>query len=305
MSKSTKWFIAILGVLVFFGLCTLLAFYVFISSFSDSETTEVTGGSGEKVGVVELTGTILSSEETVRQFKKFREDRSIKGILFRVDSPGGGVVASQEIFEAVKKTRDAGKPIVVSMGSLAASGGYYVSCPASVIVANPGTLTGSIGVISQFMRFDPLMEKIGIGSTTIKSGKFKDAGNPFRAMSSDDKEYFQDLMDNVHRQFISAVETERQLDHDSLVAIADGRVFTGEQAVGLGLVDTIGTYEDAINILATEAGIHGDPALVKERKRGPSFFDRVFGETKFSALLDLKDEILNQPMLQYKLSPAF
>src|ERR1700690_141745 len=145
MKSSTKWFLVILGILCALGMAFTLLFLVLMRS--EWNDTEVVGGNGEKIAVVELQGEILGSEETVRQFKKYRDDRSIRAILFRVDSPGGGVVASQEIYEEVKKTREKGKPVVVSMGALAASGGYYVSCPANRIVANPGTLTGSIGVI--------------------------------------------------------------------------------------------------------------------------------------------------------------
>ncbi|HEV8538527.1 MAG TPA: S49 family peptidase, partial [Bacteroidota bacterium] len=167
------------------------------------------------------------------------------------------------------------------------------------------TLTGSIGVISQFMRFDPLMKKIGIEANTIKSGKLKDAGNPFREMTGGDRAYFQGLMDEVHRQFISVVESERDLEHDSVVAIADGRVFTGERAAQLGLIDTLGTFEDAITITAGLAHIRGTPTVVKERKRGLSLFDRVFGETKLSEFLDLKNDLLNRPMLQYRMPQGF
>jgi protease-4 len=304
VKNSTKWFLIITGILLFIGFWMSVFFYVVFHNMSDTDT-EVVSGYGDKIAVVELTGVIVNADDIVRQFKKYREDRSIKGILFRVDSPGGGVVASQEIYEEVKKTRDSGKPVVVSMGALGASGGYYVSCGATMIVANPGTLTGSIGVISQFMRFDPLMKKIGVESNTIKSGKYKDAGNPFRKMSADDRSYFQNLMDEVHRQFIAVVEKERELDHDSVVAFADGRVFTGEQAKRMDLVDTLGTYEDAIVLAADLAKIKGKPSVVKERKRGPSLFDRVFGETKFSELLDLKDGLLNQPLLQYRMAQGF
>jgi protease-4 len=209
------------------------------------------------------------------------------------------VVASQEIFEEVKKTRGT-KPIVVSMGSLAASGGYYVSCPANRIVANPGTLTGSIGVISQFMRYDSLLGKIGVEVNTIKSGKYKDAGNPYRAMDEIDKKYFQTLMDDVHNQFIAAVETERKMPHETVVRLADGRVFTGTQALKLGLIDTIGTYEDAVMITAGLSGIRGEPSLVRERKRGVSIFDRLMGRSSIAGLLGLKDEMLDQSILQYR-----
>jgi protease-4 len=301
MKTSTKWFLGILAFLFFIGFGLTVLFFAVLSNFSNDEV-DITTGHGDKIAVVELKGVITTSEETVRLLKKYREDRSIRAILFRVDSPGGGVVASQEIYEEVKKTRDFGKPVVVSMGSLAASGGYYVSCGANRIVANRGTLTGSIGVISEFMRFDPLLKKIGIEENTIKSGKLKDAGSPFREMTKADSSYFQKLMDDVHRQFISVVETERNLDHDSVIAFADGRVFTGEEAVDNGLIDTLGTYEDAITITAQLAGIKGTPSVVKERKRGITLFDRLFGEAKIPDFLGLKEELLDRPILQYKLS---
>jgi protease-4 len=303
MKNSTKWFLVIVGVLMFVGVGAMLFFYFVVIGLTNEES-EVVIGSGDKIAVVELKGIILNSEETVRQFKKYRQDRSIKAILFRVDSPGGGVVASQEIYEEVKKTRDKGKPVIVSMGSLAASGGYYVSCGANKIVSNPGTLTGSIGVISQFMRYDSLLGKIGVGVNTIKSGKFKDAGNPFRKMTDEDRKYFQELMDNVHRQFISAVEHDRKLNHDSVVTFADGRVFTGEEALQMGLVDTLGTYEDAVGIAARLAGIKGEPSIVKEKKLS-SLFERVFGEAKIPDFLGLKEELLNQPILQYRMVQGF
>jgi protease-4 len=303
MSTSTKWFLIIIGVLFTFGFGVMLLIYFSLKGVSNYDD-EIVLGRGDKIAVIELKGIILTSEDIVRQFKKFRDDRSIKGILFRVDSPGGGVVASQEMYQEVKLTREIGKPVVVSMGSLAASGGYYVSCPANKIVANAGTLTGSIGVISQFMEYDSLLGKIGVGVNTIKSGKFKDAGNPFRKMTEDDKKYFQNLMDDVHMQFISAVEEERKIPHDSLIAYADGRVFTGRQALKMGLVDTLGTYEDAIKITAKLAGIKGEPSIVKERKRGMTFIDYLLGN-KLEEIFGLKEKLLEQPILQYRMLQGF
>lgn len=262
-------------------------------------------GSGEKIAVVEIKGVILDSEEIVRQLKKFHEDRSIQAILLRIDSPGGGVAASQEIYEEVRKIRETGKIVVVSMSSLAASGGYYVACGANKIVANKGTLTGSIGVISQFMQFDSLMGKIGITMNTIKSGKMKDAGNPFRKMTADDKEYFQSLMDDVHKQFIGVVEDERGIEHDTLVKYADGRVFTGEQALELGLVDTLGTFEDAVGIAAELAGISGEPSIVKEAKKKTTLFDLLMNDAEVPEFTDLKNQILHQPILQYRIPQGF
>jgi len=200
----------------------------------------------------------------------------------------------------VKKTRDSGKPVVVSMGSVAASGGYYVSCGATKIVANPGTVTGSIGVISQFMNFNQLMGKVGVGTTTVKSGKFKDTGNPYREMTEEEKKYFQETIDDVYQQFLNVVETERKIAHDDAIKLADGRIFTGKKAYEVGLVDTLGTYEDAIALAAHLAKISGTPKIVKERKK-ERLSDILFGSLK-EEIVGLKQDLLSQPMLQYKLT---
>ncbi len=307
MKSSTKWLLAIIGVILFLGLGMAFLFFSLIFSFTrGADYEEISeGGHGQKIAVIELSNIITSSEDIVRQFKKYGEDRAIKAILFHVDSPGGGVVASHEIYEEVKRVRESGKPVVVSMGALAASGGYYVSCGATRIVANPGTLTGSIGVISEFIRFDSLLHKLGIDATTIKSGKLKDAGTPFRPMTAEDREYFQGLMDNVHRQFISIVEKERGLNHDSILAYADGRVFTGEQALHRHLIDTLGTFEDAIGITAKLAGIKDQPTIVRERKRVFTLLDRLLGESLVSDISTLVKNTFHQPLLQYKMQNGF
>jgi protease-4 len=302
MSNSTKWFLGILAVMVIVGGGFTLLTMSF-STFGSRTTETYVSGSGQKIAVVELTGVITSSDEFVRQVKKYRDDRSIKALLVRIDSPGGGVVPSQEMYEELKKTRETGKPVIVSMGSLAASGGYYVACGASKLVANRGTLTGSIGVISEFLQFRDAMDKLGIDVKTIKSGKLKDAGSSTRKMTDDDQKYFQNLIDNVHRQFIGVVEEERGLDSAKAFALADGRVFTGEQALDEGLVDTIGTYEDAIAIAAGLAGITGTPSLVKERKK-VSFWNNIFGDVG-ETVKDLKQEVLQRPMLSYRYNGPF
>ncbi len=298
MSTSTKWFLIILGIVAFIAIGIGLLFVVFFSSVGGDATETITSGSGDKIAVVELKGVISSSEEIVRQLKKYRENKSIRAILLRVDSPGGGVVASQEMYEEVKKTRDGGKPVVVSMGALAASGGYYVSCGASRLVANRGTLTGSIGVISEFLQLQGAMDKLGVGVRTIKAGSLKDAGSPTRPMTDADQKYFQGLMDDVHRQFISVVETERKIPRDQLLPMADGRVFTGEQALALHLVDTLGTYEDAVRITAALVGIKGEPALVRERTRR-SWLQGFLGDAG-ETLKDIKQELLDRPVMSFR-----
>jgi protease-4 len=307
MTKNTKiilWFLGICaGVfIIFIGFGVLL----FKSVTNSEESYEVTMGksSGDKLAVIELKEVIVSSEEIVRQFKKYGNDKSIKGIVFRVESPGGGVAASQEIYEEVKKVREKGKPVVVSMGSVAASGGYYVSCGSSRIVANRGTLTGSIGVIMQFIHFNKLMDKVGVDATTIKTGKLKDAGSPMRPSTEEDKKYFDAITNDVYNQFIEVVVEERDLPREIVLGLADGRVFTGEQALDVGLIDTLGTYEDAVNIAAALAGIKGEPQLIKERKRRLTIFDPLLGSVK-EELGDLKQQFLQQPILQYRLAEPF
>ncbi|MBP1653869.1 MAG: multidrug transporter [Bacteroidetes bacterium] len=299
MSRSTRWFLLFLAILAIVAVGFSLLFISMLGTGSDDmETTS--SGSGGQIAVVELKGVIMESESIVRQLKRYREDDGIQALLLRVDSPGGGVVASQEIYEEVRKTRDGGMPVVVSMGSMAASGGYYVSCGASLIVANRGTLTGSVGVISEFMEFKDALAKLGIDVNTVKAGRLKDAGSPTRKMTDADKEYFQQLMDDVHRQFIGVVEDERGLTHDEAVELSDGRVFTGEQALDLGLVDTLGTYEDAVMIAASLGGIEGEPSIVRERKRR-SVLDRWFGDLG-ETVADLRRELLDAPVISYRLA---
>jgi protease IV len=297
MSKTTKWVIGIIAVLVFlFGLFIL----TMLSWLFSDETDETVSTGGEKIAVIELREPILSSEDVVRQFKKYRENKSIRAIVFRVETPGGGVAASQEIYEEVKKTRDAGRPVVVSMGSIAASGGYYVSCGANRIVANPGTLTGSIGVIFRFMHFKQLMDKLGIDQSTFKTGKFKDSGSPFRRTTEEEKKYFHSLIQDVYDQFVDVVAEERGLDRAEVLKYADGRVFTGRQAYEYGFVDTLGTMEDAINIAAELCSIHGKPSVVKEAKR-KSLFEKLIGDAA-TEMTKIRQEFIDQPILQYRFS---
>ncbi|HOV98796.1 MAG TPA: signal peptide peptidase SppA [Bacteroidota bacterium] len=297
MSKTTKWVLGIIGAVVIIGILVVVAVFSMLVGGKEDDSLST---SGSKIAVIELKETIVTSDEIVRQLKKFRENRSVKAIVLRVDSPGGGVAASQEIYEEVKKTREQ-KPVVVSMGSVAASGGYYVSCGATRIVANPGTLTGSIGVIMNFVHFEELMNKIGVDETTVKSGKMKDAGSPFRKLTDEEEKYFNYLIGDVYNQFVDVVVEERKLPRQKVLQNADGRVFTGKQAYAIGLVDTLGTFEDAISIAANLSGIVGKPNVVKEKKR-TSFLERVMGDAA-SEVSRLQNKILDQPILQYKFVP--
>jgi protease-4 len=220
----------------------------------------------EKIGIVTVEGPIITSKDTIEELKTYRKDNSIKAIILRVESPGGGVAPSQEIYEEVKKTAKE-KPVVVSMGAVAASGGYYISAPATKIVANPGTLTGSIGVIMEIPNIKGLMEKIGVKTEVIKSGRYKDIASIFKDMEPEQRKILQSVLDDVHEQFIKAVAEGRKLPVNQVRELADGRVFTGSQALQLKLVDELGNMEDAIELARELAGIKGEPQIVYKKEK--------------------------------------
>lgn len=220
---------------------------------------------GEKIALIKVEGPIFSSQETIEELKNYRENRDIRAIVLRVDSPGGAVAPSQEIYEEIRKTVKE-KPVIVSMGAVAASGGYYISAPASRIIANPGTLTGSIGVIMEIPNIKGLMDKIGIKTEVIKSGRYKDLASIFKEMDPEQRRIIQSVLDDVHEQFIKAVAEGRKMPVEELRKIADGRIFTGSQALSLGLVDELGNIEDAIKKAAELAGIKGKPEIVTKEE---------------------------------------
>jgi len=221
---------------------------------------------GGRIAIVEIRGVIAQSSGVIEEIRQYREDDGVKAIILRIDSPGGGVGPSQEIHEEVLKTRMK-KKVVTSMGSVAASGGYYIACGSDLIVANPGTITGSIGVVMQFSNFEELMKKIGIRGVVIKSGEYKDTGSPFRPMTPEEKKLLQGVIDSVQQQFVQAVAEGRKLDKAKVMEIADGRILTGEQAKQLGLVDQLGNLQDAIETVAKLVGIEGKPQVIYPRKR--------------------------------------
>lgn len=221
---------------------------------------------GEKVAIVRIEGPIIDSKDPVDEIKDYVKDPSIKALILRVDSPGGAVAPSQEIYEEVKKAASK-KKVIVSMGSVAASGGYYISAPANRIIANPGTLTGSIGVIMEIPNIEGLMNKIGVKTEVIKSGRHKDIASVFRKMGKEERLILQGVLDDVHEQFIKAVSEGRNMHFDDVKELADGRIFTGKQALAAGLVDELGNLEDAINVAAKLAGIKGEPEVVSKKER--------------------------------------
>ena len=218
------------------------------------------------MGVVRIDSVILDAKKTLEILRHYQEEDRIRAVLVRVDSPGGAVGASQEIYDAIGALRKSGKKVVASLGNVAASGGYYVACAADEVYANPGTLTGSIGVIMEFPVFKGLMDKIGLEVSVIKSDSAKDVGSPFRKMNPEDKALLQGVVSDVYEQFLEIVSTERELPLDSLRPIADGRIFTGRQALAYGLVDTLGTFEEARLIAGELSGIKGEPRLIRPRR---------------------------------------
>lgn len=244
--------------------------------------------SGEdRIALIRVEGVILDSQETVGELKRFSENPFVKAIVLRIDSPGGGVVPSQEIHDAVRRVRNkSNKAVIASMGSVAASGGYYIAAATDRIVANPGTLTGSIGVIMEMANVEGLLQKIGVEGVVVKSGKYKDVGSPLRKMSDEERGLLQTVMDDVHKQFIEAVAEGRALELGDVQALADGRIFTGRQAKEAKLVDELGDLEDAIQLAADVVGIEGEPKVVEPRRR---FSIRELLESKLSAMLPKLD----------------
>jgi protease-4 len=236
--------------------------------------------SGPRLGVVEVKGTIgggpggVDSEKVMKQLRRFADDDSIKAILVRIDSPGGAVAPSQEINEEVHKAGKR-KPVVCSLGNLAASGGFYVAVGCTRIVAEPGTLTGSIGVISQFVNAKGLIARFDLKFETIKSGKLKDMGSPFREMSPEERAYWQETTNRIFEQFLGAVVRGRNLPEAEVRAVADGRVITGEDAKELGLVDELGNFYAAVDLAMKEAGQSGQPSLVYPPEDGARFLEQL------------------------------
>jgi protease-4 len=219
----------------------------------------------EGVGIVELKGLIVSSEQVLKHLTEYRNNSDIKSIVLRIESPGGAVGAAQEIYQEIKRTSEV-KPIVASMGSMGASGGYYAALGADIIIANPGTMTGSIGVIVKFPNLEGLFEKIGYKSEVIKSGPLKDIGASNRPLSEEERTIMQDLIDNVYNQFVRDIAASRSMPEETILELADGRVYTGEQALELGLIDKLGNFTDAVTLAADLGGLDTeDPQLIYPR----------------------------------------
>ena len=254
----------LLGLFILTGIFFLFlgGLSLLISSLISHDSQADIFSSKEGVGIVELKGLIVSSEQTLKHLTEFRHDPNVKSVVLRIDSPGGSVGASQEIYKEVMRTNEV-KPVIASMGSMGASGGYYAALGAENIIANPGTMTGSIGVIVKFPNLEGLFEKIGYKSEVIKSGPLKDVGASNRPMSEEERKLMQDLIDNVYGQFVRDIAAARGMEEDIIQELADGRVYTGEQALEVGLIDSLGNFTDAIIIAADMGGLDvEDPRLI-------------------------------------------
>lgn len=217
------------------------------------------------IGVIEVRGVIDEGDEVIDSIRRFAKADSIRAVVLRVESPGGAVTPSQEIYRELLRLREK-KPLVASLGEVAASGGYYIASACSTIVANPGTITGSIGVVmGTLYNVQGLLEKLGVKGTIVKSGAYKDIGSPIRDLTDEERLILESMLDNVHKQFIAAVAAGRKMDEAVVQTLADGRIYSGEQAQGVGLVDQLGSFQDAITVAAEQAGISGEPRLVHAR----------------------------------------
>jgi len=277
-----RWIWILLGLSAFFLCMVIFAIIALTSLLNGRNELSISSG----IGLVEVKGLIIDPLETVKQLHDFGKDDKVKSVVVRIDSPGGVVGPSQEIWSAVKRLKEK-KPVVVSMGSVAASGGYYIAVPATLIYANPGTITGSIGVLMKFSNLEGLMDKVGMKSFTLKTGKFKDVGSPSRSMSLEEKEMLQSVIESTHSQFVSAVAEGRRLPETKVREIADGRIFSGEQALANKLIDRLGTLQDAVEEAGRLGGIAGEPDVIKPPKKKPLLLDMLVEESvgKFSSMM--------------------
>lgn len=291
--KSRTWLWVLLGGSAFFIL--LIAVFVLIGIVVRSGDNESAGfgGFGDKIGVIDVTGVIIEPDTVVRQLKQYAKDDSIKAIILHIDTPGGEAAAAQEIYTEVRRIRDEKKKkIVADVESIGASGGYYIAAGTNKIYANPASIVGSIGVISQWVNYEDLLKWAKLKDVTFKAGALKDAGNPARAMTPEEKAYFQGLLDNMHEQFIRAVAEGRGMKEEDIRKLADGRVWTGEQALPLKLVDNLGDFQTAVQETAKAAGISGEPTLVHPQKERRTVWDLVFGDV--SDIVPTRAQLLDQ-----------
>jgi protease-4 len=276
-ARSRTWLWILIGGGAFFIFLVALFTLVYLAA-KTSRQAEFTGF-GDKIAVVDVEGVIIEPRTVVKELKRYAKDGSIKAIILHINTPGGGAAASQEIHDEVKRIRtEKKKPIIASIETLGASGGYYVAVGADKIYANPASIVGSIGVISQWYNYAELLRWIKMKDVTFKAGELKDAGNPAREMTPAERNYIQGIINDMHAQFINAVAEGRNMKADDIKPLADGRVWTGEQALSLKMIDKVGDFETALKETAKSVGISGEPTIVRPEKEKRTLLDLLFGD---------------------------
>ena len=254
--------------------------------------------SRRKVGVVRIEGVITDSREIIEQIDELADDDGIRAVVLRIDSPGGGVAASQEIYRAVRQLQIK-KKVIVSMGSVAASGGYLIATAADRIVANPGTITGSISAVMHFADVQELMKKVGVRSSVIKSGKFKDIGSPVRDMTAEEKQLIQGIVDDIYDQFVRTIAEDRKIPLEKIMSLADGRIFSGRQALQLKLVDELGGLQDAVLLAGRLAGIEGNPLSSTREKKKTNLWKYLIESTASAISGEIRKSTVESRGAQY------
>ncbi|MGC2540645.1 MAG: signal peptide peptidase SppA [Candidatus Sulfotelmatobacter sp.] len=289
-SRTLLWILIGGGAFFLFVLAVFSLVYLTLHAGSNEATFS---GFGDRIGVVDLDGVILSPEPSVTQLKKFDDDSSIKAIILHVNSPGGGVAASEEIYREVKRIHDEKKKrIVVSIETVGASGAYYVSSASNKIYADNGSIVGSIGVIAEWVNYGDLLKWAKLKSVVFKTGEFKDTGNPTRDLTPAEQAYMQSLIDNMFGQFVQAVADGRGMKFDDVKAIANGKVWTGEQALSMKLIDNVGDFQAVVKDTAKSVGISGEPTLVHPEKDRKTLLDLMLGDV--SQYLPNTEKMLEQ-----------
>ncbi|OIP93071.1 MAG: signal peptide peptidase SppA [Syntrophobacterales bacterium CG_4_8_14_3_um_filter_58_8] len=284
---------------------TLLAFIGFVAIIA-IYGLGLFGGDGrsfslrEKVGIIPIEGIIGDAEELIEQINEFADDRGIRAVVLRIDSPGGGVVPSQEIYQAVRELKKK-KKVVASMGSVAASGGYLIAVAADRIVANPGSITGSISTVMHYANVEGLLKKVGVRSSVVKSGKFKDIGSPTREMTAEERSLIQAIVDDIYDQFVRTIALNRKLPLQRIFELADGRIFSGRQAMDLGLVDELGGLQDAVLLAGKLSGMEGSPEIVHGMKKKTTLFKYLLGSMTSAVVEGIKGKAAESRGAQYLL----
>jgi len=297
-SRTLLWIV--IGGGAFFLFVLAVFALVYITLHSGQQTASFGSSFGDKIAVVDLEGVILSPKSTVDQLKKYADDDSVKAIILHVNSPGGGVAASEEIYREVKRIRDEKKKrIVAAIESVGACGAYYVSSATNKIYADEGSIVGSIGVISEWVNYGDLLHWAKLKAIVMKAGEFKDTGNPTREMTPSEQQYLQSLIDNMHSQFIQAVADGRKMKYQDVKVIADGKVWTGQQAASMKLIDQVADFQAAVKDTAKSVGISGEPTLVRPEKERKTVLDLLFGD--ISQYLPTREKLMEQQMGFYYL----